>query len=136
VAFHVYWGYNYRVVLFNGVKDMDKKEKPIGKTTIAPDVLVSIAQLAALSVDGVSHLTPVPREVNTLFKKGLDDGVDVSVEDNHVYVDLYVVMKRDFNVREVSHNVQNQVSRSISEMVGMEIGKINIHVEDIDFSGK
>jgi len=115
---------------------MDKKEKPIGKTTIAPDVLVSIAQLAALSVDGVSHLTPVPREVNTLFKKGLDDGVDVSVEDNHVYVDLYVVMKRDFNVREVSHNIQNQVSRSISEMVGMEIGKIHIHVEDIDFSGK
>ncbi len=115
---------------------MDKKEKPIGKTTIAPDVLVSIAQLAALSVEGVSHLTPVPREVNTLFKKGLNDGVDISVEDNLVYVDLYVVLKRDFNVREVSHNIQNQVSRSISEMVGMEIGKINIHVEDIDFSGK
>lgn len=115
---------------------MDKKEKPIGKTTIAPDVLVSIAQLAALSVEGVSHLTPVPREVNTLFKKGLTEGVDISVEDNLVYADIYVVLKRDFNVRDVSHNIQNQVSRSVSEMVGMEIGKINIHVEDIDFSGK
>jgi Uncharacterized protein conserved in bacteria len=115
---------------------MEKKEKPIGKTTIAPEVLVSIAQLAALSVEGVSHLTPVPRDVNTLFKKGMTEGVDVSVEDNFVYVDLYVVLNRDFNVREVSHNIQNQVSRSISEMVGMEVGRVNIHVEDIAFAEK
>ena len=50
-----------------------------------------------------------------------------------VYVDLYVVLKRDVNVRDVSHNIQHQVARAISEMVGMEIGKINVHVEDIDF---
>jgi uncharacterized alkaline shock family protein YloU len=115
---------------------MEKKEKPIGKTTIAPDVLVSICQLAALSVDGVSHLTSVPREMNTLFKRGLSEGVDVAVEDNFVYADLYVVLKRDVNIREVSHNIQAQVARSISEMVGMEVGKVNIHVEDIDYSGK
>jgi uncharacterized alkaline shock family protein YloU len=115
---------------------MDKKEKPIGKTTIAPEVLVSIAQLAALSVDGVDHLTPVPRDVNTLFKKGMTEGVDVSVEDNFVYVDIYVALKRDFNVREISHNIQNQVSRSISEMIGMEVGRVNIHVEDIVFAEK
>jgi len=115
---------------------MDKKEKPIGKTTIAPEVLVSIAQLAALSVEGVSRLTPVPRDVNTFFKKGIAEGVDISVEDNFVYVDLYVVLKRDYNVRDVSHDIQSQVSRSISEIVGMEVGKVNIHVEDIAFAEK
>jgi uncharacterized alkaline shock family protein YloU len=113
---------------------MEKKDKPIGKTTIAPDVLVSIAQLAALSVEGVSHLTSVPREVNTLFKRGLSDGVDITVEDNFVFADVYVILKRDVNIRDVCHNIQAQVSRSISEMVGMEVGKVNIHVEDIDFS--
>jgi len=100
---------------------MEKSKKTYGKTTIAPDVLVSIAQLATLGVDGVSHLTAGSRDVN------------ISVEDNVVYVDLYVVLKRNYNVRDVSHNIQNQVARSISEMVGMEIGRINIHVEDINF---
>ena len=57
----------------------------------------------------------------------------IEVEDNVVYVDLYVVLNRDVNVIDVSHQIQNQVSRTISEMVGMEIGRINIHVEDIDF---
>lgn len=112
---------------------MEKTKKTYGKTTIAPDVLVSIAQLATLGVDGVSHLTAGSRDVNTLFKKGINEGVNISVEDNVVYVDLYVVLKRNYNVREVSHNIQSQVARSISEMVGMEIGRINIHVEDIDF---
>ncbi len=112
---------------------MDKTQKPYGKTTIAPEVLVSIAQLATLSVEGVSHLTAGPRDVNKLFKKGLSEGVDISVVDNVVYVDLYVVLKRDVNVRDVSHNIQHQVARAISEMVGMEIGRINIHVEDINF---
>lgn len=113
---------------------MDKNEKPIGKTTIAPDVLVSIAQLAALSVEGVSHLAAVPREVNTLFKRGLSEGVEITVEENYVYIDLYVVLKRDVVIRDICHTIQAQVSRSISEMVGMEVGKINIHVEDIDFT--
>jgi len=112
---------------------MEKSKKTYGKITIAPDVLVSIAQLATLGVDGVSHLTAGSRDVNTLFKKGINEGVNISVEDNVVYVDLYVVLKRNYNVRDVSHTIQNQVARSISEMVGMEIGRINIHVEDIDF---
>jgi len=112
---------------------MPKTQKSYGKTTIAPDVLVSIAQLTTLGVEGVSRLTSGPREVNTLFKKGIHEGVNISVEDDMVYVDLYVILKRDVSVREVSHAIQNQVARAISEMVGMEIGRINIHVEDIDF---
>lgn len=112
---------------------MDKNAKSYGKTTIAPDVLVSIAQLATLSVEGVSHLTAGPLDVNSLFKKGVSEGVNITVEDNVVYADLYVVLKRDVNVRDVSHSIQHQVARAISEMVGMEIGRINIHVEDINF---
>lgn len=106
----------------------------MGKTTIAPDVLVSIAQLATVSVEGVSRLTSGPIEVNRLFKKGASDGVIVTVEDNVVYTDLYVILKKDVNVREICRNIQNQVARSINEMVGMEVGRVNVHVEDIDFS--
>ena len=112
---------------------MEKTQKNYGKTTIAPEVLVSIAQLTTLAVEGVSHLTAAPRDVNTLFKKGINEGVNITVEDNMVFVDLYVVLKRNYKVLEVSHTIQSQVARAISEMVGMDIGKINVHVEDIFF---
>jgi uncharacterized alkaline shock family protein YloU len=105
--------------------------KITGKTTIAPEVLVSIAQLATLSIDGVCRLTPGPRDVNTLFKKGLAEGININVENNVVYADIYVVLQHDVIIREVCKNIQAQVCRSIAEMVGLEIGHINVHVEDI-----
>ena len=79
-------------------------------------------------------MASVPTRVNRLFKRGLNDGVEIAVENNTVYIDLYVVLCKDVNVREVSRAIQNQVSRAVSEMVDMEIGKIDIHIEDIDYS--
>ncbi len=115
-------------------EEMEKSELSAGKTTISPEVLVSIALLATMSVEGVSRMIPGPRDVNTLFKKGLAEGVGITVEDNIVFTDLYVILKKGVNVREVCRQIQNQVSRSISEMVGMEMGRVNVHVEDIDYS--
>jgi uncharacterized alkaline shock family protein YloU len=103
-----------------------------GKTTIALEVLVTIAKLTTLSVDGVSRMATVPSDMNRIFKRGVSEGVKISVEDDMVYADLYVVLKNDYNVRDISHNIQAKVSRAISEMVGMDVGKINIHVEDIE----
>jgi uncharacterized alkaline shock family protein YloU len=113
---------------------MSKSLRPPGKTTIAPEVLVSIAKLTALSVPGVSKMANIPGGVNSLFNRGESDGVRIVVEDNTVYADLHLILHRDVNVREVSHTVQNRVARAVSEMVGMEIGKVNVHVEDVDFS--
>jgi uncharacterized alkaline shock family protein YloU len=104
-----------------------------GRTTVSPDVLTTIARLAALDVPGVSRLAPVSGGVNRFFKRGANDGVRIETEDNTVYADLHLVLQQDVNVREVSRNVQHQVARAIQEMVGMDIGEINIHIEDIDY---
>ncbi len=112
---------------------MKDEVRSSGKTTLAPEVLLTIARMSALSMDGVSHLAPVPGGFDRLFRQGSDSGVQMSVEDGIVYIELYVVLKKDFNVREVSRNLQTQVARAISEMVGMEVGHVNIHIEDIDY---
>ena len=115
---------------------MNNQFQPPGKTTIAPDVLLSIARLTTLSIPGVSRLSTSPSDVNQFFKRGflVNEGVRLLVEDDSVYTDIYVILQGDVNVREVSHNIQSQVARAISEMVGMEVGKVNVHVEDIDYS--
>jgi len=104
-----------------------------GKITVSPDVLITIARLSTLAVPGVSHMAPVPGGVNRLFRRGSGDGVRIEIEQNTVFADLYFVVKQDVNIREVSRNVQKQAARAIQEMVGMEIGHVNIHIEDIDY---
>ena len=103
-----------------------------GKTTVSPDVLVTIARFSALSVPGVSRMAHVPGGVNRLFKRGIGDGVRIEVEDNVVVANLYLILKENVNIREVSRNVQHQVARALQEMVGMDIGGIDIHIEDIE----
>ena len=110
---------------------MYEQAKENGKTTIAPDVLIDITRMAALSVEGVNRLASVPGGVNRLFRRGTSEGVQIIVEQNTVNTDLYLILNPNVNVREICREVQNQVARAISEMVGMDIGKINIHVEDI-----
>ncbi|MCS6994644.1 MAG: Asp23/Gls24 family envelope stress response protein [Anaerolineales bacterium] len=112
---------------------MTEEYRSPGKTTLAPDVLLTIARMAALGVEGVARLASVPGGFDRLFRRGADDGVRLTVEDGLVYIELYLVLKSGYNVREVSRNVQTQVARAISEMVGMEVGHVNIHIEDIEY---
>ena len=108
-------------------------QTPPTKTTIAPDVLITIARLSALSVPGVSRMAQVTGGVNRLFKRGVHDGVRIEVRDNLIAADLYLILRKDVNIREVSRNVQGQVARALQEMVGMDVGKVEIHIEDIDY---
>jgi uncharacterized alkaline shock family protein YloU len=103
-----------------------------GKTTLTTDVLLTIARMAALEVEGVTGMAAVKGGVNSLFGRG-QEGVRMVVEDNNVTVDLYLILDRDVNIREVSRNVQHQVARAIAEMTGLEVGHVNIHIEDIDY---
>lgn len=107
--------------------------RPPGKTTIAPEVLLTIARLTALQVKGVSRLCSVPGGVNRLFRRGFEEGVRLEITDDMVFADLYVSLKSGVNIRSVSRNIQKEVGRAISEMVGMHVGRINIHIEDIDY---
>lgn len=108
-------------------------ENTQGKTTVSPEVLTTISRLSALEVPGVSRFAPVAGGVNRLFHRGTGDGVRIEAKDNTVYVDLFLILKENVNIREVSRNVQANVARSIQEMVGMDVGEVNIHIEDIDF---
>ena len=58
--------------------------RPPGKTTIAPEVLTTIARMAALSVEGVSEMAPVAGGVNRFFKRGADNGVQITIHENIV----------------------------------------------------
>ncbi len=102
------------------------------KTTITPEVINTIVRFNALTVEGMSGFASQSTSMNRLFSNSPTDGMKVVVENNTVYIDLFVILKNDVNVRTVCRKIQNTVARAITEMVGMDIGRINIHVEDFE----
>jgi len=106
-------------------------EETTGKTTIAPSVLHTIAKLTTLATPGVSRLSS---------REGLsnvpEDGVKVIVRGDSIEVELYIIPGSEENVRLVAQTVQKRVTRAITEMVGMEVARIDVHVTDIDLEAK
>ncbi len=114
---------------------MSDYHRPPGKTTVAPEVLITIARMAALSVPGVSAMAPVAGGVDRFFRRGINEGIRISIHGDVVVGDLYIIVKDDVNFREVGRNVQQQVARAIQEMVGMDVVQLDVHIENIDYEG-
>ncbi len=110
-----------------------QKRNSAGKTTIAPEVLITIARLTTLDIPGVSRLSNIPSGVNRLLNRRYGEGVLLDFSNDSVSVELFLILKNDVNIRDVSRKVQYDVARAISEMVGMQVGRVNIHIEDIDY---
>jgi uncharacterized alkaline shock family protein YloU len=102
-----------------------------GKIFIAPGVLITVAKLAALSVPGVVRMSPVPGGVNNLFRLGASRGVRLETHGDLVTAELFLVVQSDVSTREVAEKVQKDVSRAITEIVGLKVGQIVVHIEDI-----
>jgi uncharacterized alkaline shock family protein YloU len=109
--------------------------QPAGSTTLTPEVLLTIAKMAALEVEGVSRMALVKGGVNSLFRRG-NEGVRITVEDNNAFIDLYLVLDNDVHIREISRTIQVAVARAIAEITGLEVGHVNVHIEDIDYTSE
>jgi uncharacterized alkaline shock family protein YloU len=114
---------------------MNENSVTPGKTTISIDVILTITRLTTLDVPGVRRMSQIPsRRFRTmLLHRQEEDGLHVEVVDDVVYTDIYVVLESDVNIREVGRNIQSTVARAITDMIGMQVGVINVHVEDIDY---
>jgi uncharacterized alkaline shock family protein YloU len=107
-----------------------------GRVTIAPEVLVTIARLTTQSVQGVAQMCHQvgPSNVDRLLGRAAGGGgVQVAVVDDAVRVDLYIIVEPDVNMRSVSQKIQEDVTRAIRDMVGMEVSAVNIHIHDVAY---
>lgn len=107
-------------------------DQKLGKVTIAPNVLVTIVQKTAHAVPGIAQLSErVPGVKRFLGLHTVGQGVEVNVVDDRVSVDVYLVAKRNIDLLQMGRKLQHEVSRAIQDIVGMDVGEINIHIEDI-----
>jgi uncharacterized alkaline shock family protein YloU len=100
---------------------------------MAPEVLVTIAQLTTQEIDGVHEMsTAWTRDVNRFFgNTHVGDGVQVHVDGNQVKVDVYIIVEHDVNMLHLGRTIQSEVTRAIEEMVGMEVRAVDVHIEDV-----
>jgi uncharacterized alkaline shock family protein YloU len=109
-------------------------DEKLGRIAIAPNVLVTIVQKTALSVPGVAELADAAPGVKRLLGlPTIGKGVKVDVVDDEVHVDVYVVARRGVGLLQTGREIQREVARDIEHIVGMGVGEVNVHIEDVEF---
>jgi uncharacterized alkaline shock family protein YloU len=110
-------------------------EEALGTVTIHPTVLTTVARLTSLATPGVARVGSEWRlsMERVLCRPGRARGVNLSIQDNAVTIDLYVVAEPGTNLMRLGQTLQNEVSRAVQDMIGMEVAAVNVHIQDVDF---
>ena len=103
-----------------------------GNIHISEDVIVSIAAMAAMDVDGVCGLNePTAR----LGKKVTNKGIRVTIcEDDQLSIDCYLIVLYGCAVVDVAKAVQENVGTMVESTAGCKVKSVNVSISGIALS--
>jgi uncharacterized alkaline shock family protein YloU len=110
------------------------QRQPNDTVTVDPSVLLTIARLAALNVEGVARLGYASGTLDRLLGLGpSEDGIHLTFneEDDGMIIDIFVVVDDWRHLQETSRKVQEEINRTMQQYAGMEIQAVNVHIEDV-----
>lgn len=106
----------------------------IGEVLIDNDVLAKYAGSSAIECFGVVGMASINVKdglVKLLKRESLSHGVNITVEDNKIIIDLHIIVSYGVSISAVAENLISNVKYNVEEFTGMEVIKINIFVEGV-----
>jgi uncharacterized alkaline shock family protein YloU len=114
-----------------GVEAAHSLSAPLGKITIAPDVVAHIAGRAALESYGVVGMSARGRVGRLLSRDRVGQGVVVGGGEGGVSIDLYVVCEYGLNLAEIASGLRNRVGYEVRRLTGLSVAAIEVHIQDV-----
>lgn len=116
-------------IVKGGLK-MRNEPASIGTVKIANEIILNIAGLAALEVDGVQEVLGFSPNAFTDKKPSALDyrGIKMELQDRSVFIDMILVLDKGVKIPEIAHQVQGAVTNQIEVMTGLHVEAVNITV--------
>ncbi len=108
----------------------------IGNIKISAEVVSTIAGMAATEIEGVHCMySSFAGGIAEMFgaRKNQGKGVKVEITENSVLLDLYIVVDYGVRIPELAWEIQENVKNNVETMTGMNVEKVNIHIEGVSF---
>lgn len=109
-----------------------------GNVTITNDVIATIAGGAAVESYGIVGMASKQQIrdgiAEILRKENFSRGVIVRKENNHVHIDMYIIVSYGVKISEVASNVQSQVKYTLKKTLGLDVMSVNIYIQGVRVS--
>ena len=106
-----------------------------GQIDISNDVIATIAGGAAVDCYGIVGMASKKQLkdglTEILRKENFSKGVIVRQDEEHVHIDMYIIVSYGTKISEVAHNVQSKVKYTLDKTVGLAVDSVNIFVQGV-----
>lgn len=108
-----------------------------GKIEVSARAIATIAARAAAECYGVAGLAPRYagfRPVERLAPERAARGVETRFVDDHVVIDLWVIIESGLRVIEVAHMIMVSVKYAVEEALGLRVARVNVNIQALRVS--
>jgi uncharacterized alkaline shock family protein YloU len=115
----------------------NEHEEAAGKIEVSPRAISHLASRAAqrsYGVVGLASKNARPGWAELLHRDEVQKGVEVSISEGLVIVNLYVIIEYGTRISEVARNIMSSVKFSLESALGVHVVQVNVTVQGIRVS--
>ncbi|MDQ5823920.1 MAG: Asp23/Gls24 family envelope stress response protein [Chloroflexota bacterium] len=116
---------------------LTEQEAGMGKIEVSPRAISHLASRAAqrsYGVVGLAARNARPGWAELLRRDEVYKGVDVTISDGQVIIDLYVVLEYGTRISEVARNIMSNSKFAVETALGVPVVQVNVNVQGIRVS--
>ena len=111
---------------------MNDAREPVGRVTIAPQVLITIVRQTTLENESVERLAArAPRRSQRSGRRATAPGVEVIVDENGVRATVHIIARPGVNMLRLGETLQTEIARAIEHMTGLQVADVNVFIDDV-----
>ena len=115
---------------------MTDENTPLGRITISPRAIATIAYQAARQTYGIVGLTSknLMEGITQVIVKDPTHGIEVKYDDQKIFIDIYVIIEYGTRIKVVASSVSHIVKYNVEKALGMPVEEVNVHVRGLRVS--
>ena len=118
-------------------EQLTEQEADMGKIEVSPRAISHLASRAAqrsYGVVGLASRHARPGWAELLRRDEVYKGVEVTINDGQVIIDLYVVIEYGTRISEVARNIMSNSKFAVEAALGVNVVQVNVNVQGIRVS--
>lgn len=117
---------------------MSERATPLGKIEISRNAVATLVAETVLQCYGVVGMAGKTKfedwRTGLLNTADAHKGVDVSLVDGSITVNLYIIIEYGTRISEVARSVMQRVEYVLNQNVGLPVTAVNVHVQGLRVS--
>lgn len=115
--------------------EIKKENSTAGSLQISSDVLVKIATLAAMEIEGVADVAPETAGVKSILNRlAPASPVQIEMKNDVADITVSIVVKPGHKIPELCEKVQENVKQSVQSMTQITVARVNVAVVGLRFA--